>query len=142
MSKRMHGFMIAAVGLGWLSTPAWATFDGQLLLGQRFGEWQQSGATSSVKAREVTLAGHYSPLALFSAGVFFTSHDYSVSKSANVAAFDELEGYQLGVELTGRFPLKISDLSLYGRLGYGVYGRYEGAAVGVQRSIPETGETE
>lgn len=92
--------------------------------------------SENVNASEVQLAAHVDPIPLVpvALGVYYINHDYDTKKDGDVFQLKELKGSQIGAELYAWIPLKPTNFSIFGKLGYSFYGRYAGSS----NALPQT----
>lgn len=114
-----HSLLVAASLL--MSTPSYALFDAQLLIGSRSGDVDDSEFNSS----DFTLAAHVDPIPLVPVafGVYLNQTTWDVNAADH--GFSEGTGLEAGLQVYAWLPIGIAGLKPYAKLGLPIYSAHK-----------------
>lgn len=141
--KRINRTIVTVLFLA-STTPAWALFDGQILVGQRNSKVDVSDKTENVSGKDIYLGVHVDPIAVapVAFGFYYLMQDYKLDANSENFPGSYLKGNQIGAELSAWLPFDIYNLVPFVKLGYSFYGKAQSKTEDVPIYIFESDASE
>jgi hypothetical protein len=116
----------------WMSSPAWALFNAQVLTGKRTTDFKASGAKAqSLEGDELKAAFHLDPIPLVPVGFGLSLSQLTWEKVSDLTyglyPFKKIEGTEISMEVEAWLPVPGLGLVPYGKIGYTLGGAYTGS---------------
>ncbi len=106
-----------------LSNPAWALFDAQVLTGNRSTAFKLAGISSTEAGSELKAAVHLDPIPLVPIGFGLSLGQSTWDKSTKLD-FKSVDGFEIGLEVEAWLPIELAGFEPYAKVGYTVAGAY------------------
>ena len=115
---------LAIVGLlASVTTPAFALFDAQVMVGKRWYEQEVAGETHGLQAQQISVAAHVDPLPVIPIAVGVGINNMMLNTKDLGEDIDSASVFEAGVEVMAWIPM-VPVITPYGRLHVPVTGKY------------------